>query len=299
MVYEETMGVACLANADRAFGVDDPDLGTRTKDTAYKGSRLSSWLCAAVATLIYNKAAQGTLGGLFTNKIRGTYDIPTRKDVLTLNPINPKTRIPEIARILLPLWPDERPLLSFSGCFELLCAVILSAQCTDEQVNAVTPTLFAAYPDPASMARAEPAEVELLVHSVGFFRTKARHLVMTAQKIVTEHGGKVPSTMEKLLELPGVGRKTANLVISTCFGVPGIIVDTHVSRLVYRLGLHNSRAPDAIEKKIRENLKESSHTAFSHALNRHGKYICKARNPLCLSDPTACPLEALCPRIGL
>ncbi len=208
-------------------------------------------------------------------------------------------RFLEIAGILLPLWPDEKPLIHSSSCFELLCAVILSAQCTDDQVNAVTPSLFAAYPDPKSMAGAEVEDVEHLIHSVGFFHTKARHLVLSARKIMAEYGGKVPSRMEYLLCLPGVGRKTANLVISSCFGAPGIIVDTHVSRLIYRLGLHENRNPDAIEKKIRENLEESHYTAFSHALNRQGKYICKARNPACLETPSTCPLEKLCPRRGL
>ncbi len=213
--------------------------------------------------------------------------------------IDLQRRIAEIAEILLPLWPDERPLIHSSSCFELLCAVILSAQCTDDQVNAVTPSLFSAYPDAREMALAEAEDVERLIRSVGFYHTKARHLVLSARKIIAEHGGKVPSRMEELLSLPGVGRKTANLVISSCFGVPGIIVDTHVSRLVYRLGIHDNRDPEAIEIKIRENLEESRHTAFSHALNRQGKYICRARNPACLSDPSSCPLEKLCPRRGL
>ena len=165
-----------------------------------------------------------------------------------------KRRIPEIARILLALWPNEKALIHSSNCFELLCAVILSAQCTDEQVNAVTPALFAAYPDPKAMALAEAEDVEGLIRSVGFFHTKARHLVLSARKIMLEFGGMVPSSMEALLSLPGVGRKTANLVLSSCFGVPGIIVDTHVSRLVYRLGLHDNWDPDTIEKKIREYL---------------------------------------------
>jgi endonuclease-3 len=208
-------------------------------------------------------------------------------------------RISEVANILLPLWPDEKPLIHSSNCFELLCAVILSAQCTDEQVNAVTPALFASYPNPNAMALAEVEDVERLIRSVGFFHTKARHLVLGARKIMTEHGGKVPSSMEDLLCLPGVGRKTANLVISSCFGVPGIIVDTHASRLVYRLGLHENRDPEAIENKIRQNLDESLYTAFSHALNRQGKYLCRARNPVCIEDPSSCPLEKLCPRRGL
>ncbi len=214
---------------------------------------------------------------------------------------NPALRdaIARILEILLPLWPGAKPLLDYSSCFELLCAVILSAQCTDEQVNAVTPALFRRYPDAPAMASAEAADVEALIHSVGFFRTKARHLVLTSRKLVLEHGGQPPGTMEAMLELPGVGRKTANLVLSACFGSPGIIVDTHVMRVAFRLGLHGRKDPAAIEEAIRSNLGEEHHTAFSHALNRHGKYLCTARAPACLRGKGLCPLESLCPRIGL
>jgi len=212
-----------------------------------------------------------------------------------------RARADEAFDILAPLWPDSRPLLRYGSCFELLCAVMLSAQCTDEQVNRVTPELFARWPNAHSLALADPAEVEAIVHSVGFFRTKARHLVEAARIMVERHGGEVPAGMEELLELPGVGRKTANLVLSACFGQPGIIVDTHVLRVCLRLGLHDREDPTAVERRIAELVPPDRRTRFSHALNRHGKHVCVARKPACLpgSGLPPCPLRRLCPRIGL
>jgi endonuclease-3 len=201
----------------------------------------------------------------------------------------------EAWRVLIPLWPDTRPLLAHQSCFELLCGVVLSAQTTDEQVNAVTPALFSRWPDPRAMAAADIAAVETVIHSVGFYRTKARHLVETAKILEERCGGLVPSTMDELLSLPGVGRKTANLVISSCFGKPGIIVDTHVMRVALRLGIQDRADPTKIEATIGSKVPQERWTALSHALNRHGKHVCTARKPAC---PT-CPLEAICPRIGL
>lgn len=210
-----------------------------------------------------------------------------------------KGYLSRIREILVPLWPDATPLLHYSSCFELLCSVILSAQCTDEQVNAVTPRLFKTYPDASSLASAQPEEIEGYIRTVGFFHTKARHLVLTARSIVQNFEGKVPPTMDDLLSLPGVGRKTANLVASACFGVPGIIVDTHVMRVAFRLGIYGKKDPAGIEMTIRDNVEEGYHTAFSHALNRHGKFVCKARSPACLAGNATCPLETFCPKIGL
>ena len=210
-----------------------------------------------------------------------------------------RAHIARIRDALVPLWPDARPLLTYSDCFELLCAVMMSAQTTDEQVNAVTPALFARYPDAAAMAAAEPEDIEPIIRSIGFFHTKARHLVQTARILARERGGEVPATMDGLLALPGVGRKTANLVASACFGAPGIIVDTHVARSAVRLGIYTKKDPDAIEAIIRGNLAPEDHTAFSHALNRHGKFTCSARAPACVAGDRVCPLEALCPKCGL
>ncbi|HOX31785.1 MAG TPA: endonuclease III [Spirochaetales bacterium] len=209
-------------------------------------------------------------------------------------------RAEEVYRILAPLWPDAQPLLHYRDCFELLCAVLLSAQCTDEQVNKATPDLFAAWPGPQALAAADPAEVEAAIHSLGFFRTKARHLIGSSRILVERFGGRVPDSMEELLSLPGVGRKTANLVLSSCFGQPGIIVDTHVLRVSLRLGFHDRPDPAAVESRIAELVPPERRTRFSHALNRHGKWVCSARKPACLgSELPPCPLAGLCPRIGL
>lgn len=203
-----------------------------------------------------------------------------------------------VSDILIPLWPDARPLLEYSSCFELLCSVILSAQTTDEQVNEATPRLFAAFPDPEAMAGAEIEAIEGFIHSIGFYHSKARYLLSTARILVNRHGSSVPDTMEELLELPGVGRKTANLVLSACTGAPGVVVDTHVMRAAMRLGFFGKRDPVAIEATIREGIEADRLTAFSHALNRHGKFICKARAPACaIGEP--CPLALFCPRIGI
>lgn len=203
--------------------------------------------------------------------------------------------------ILSPLWPDSRPLLRYRDPFELVCAVALSAQCTDDQVNKATPGLFASWPTPKAMAAARIEEVEGAIHSLGFFRTKARHLVEASSLIEEKFGGKVPSTMEELLELPGVGRKTANLVLSACFGRPGIIVDTHVLRVCLRLGIGGKRDAFDMEKRIAALLPDEKWTRFSYAVNRHGKFVCTARKPACTakSDLPPCPLLELCPRIGL
>lgn len=202
--------------------------------------------------------------------------------------------------ILGPLWPEALPLLHYRNGFELLCAVMLSAQCTDEQVNRVTPALFGRWPDAASLAMASAAEVEGYIHSVGFFHTKARHLVETAKLIETRFGGELPDTMEGMLELPGVGRKTANLVLSACFGQPGIIVDTHVLRVMLRLGFETKKDPAVVEARIASLVPREDWTHFSHAVNRHGKNVCTARKPACqASGLEACPLGALCPQAGL
>ncbi|HOZ71825.1 MAG TPA: endonuclease III [Spirochaetales bacterium] len=192
---------------------------------------------------------------------------------------------------LVPIWPDRGSALSYRNCFELLIAVILSAQCTDEQVNKVTPALFEAYPTPGDLAEASLADVESLVRTTGFFRAKAANIVGAATIIARDLGGTVPDTIEELVKLPGVGRKTANLIVSVCFGKPGIVVDTHVLRTARRLGLAPTDDPGKSERMLGAALPESMWTAFSYALNRHGKYVCRARRPLCAE----CPLAGICP----
>ena len=193
--------------------------------------------------------------------------------------------------VLVPIWPDAGSALSYGSCFELLVAVILSAQCTDEQVNKVTPRLFAAFPTPLALSAASIADVESLVRTTGFYHAKAANIVATARMLVDEHGGAVPDTIEQLVRLPGVGRKTANLVVSVCYGKPGIVVDTHVLRTARRLGLAPTDDPARSERMIGASLPESMWTAFSYALNRHGKHVCRARKPLCVT----CPVAQLCP----
>ncbi len=200
-------------------------------------------------------------------------------------------RARKVREILTELWPSAEPLLHYGDCFELLVSVVLSAQTTDDQVNRVTPELFRRWPNPESLARAGIAEVEDTIHSLGFFRTKARHLVRLSGILTERYGGGVPRTLEELLELPGVGRKTANLVASACFGRPGIIADTHFLRVCERLGLTENRNPEAAERRIAALVEPEHRTAFSHAVNRHGKYVCTARRPDC----PACRLREICP----
>jgi endonuclease III len=200
-------------------------------------------------------------------------------------------RARRIGRSLADAYPDARCMLDHRGPFELLIATILAAQCTDERVNLVTPALFARFPDAAAMAAADVAELESLIRSTGFFRAKARSVLGASRAITVGLGGRFPQTMEGLLALPGVGRKTANVILGTCFGRPAIIVDTHVRRVAVRLGLAASNDPDRIEKELAVLLPEKSWTRFSHGLTFHGRRVCAARKPLC-GD---CAVHALCP----
>lgn len=185
--------------------------------------------------------------------------------------------------------------LRYEGPFELLVATILSAQSTDERVNMVTPALFEAYPTPEAMATAPPDDVERLVHSTGFFRAKTRSLLGMAQAVIERYGGKVPSKMEELTTLPGVGRKTANVVRSVAFGLPGLPVDTHVGRLVRRLGLSLETDPVKVETEICALLPAREWGALSLRLILHGRRVCLARTPRC----EECLLADLCPSARL
>ncbi|HSV56606.1 MAG TPA: endonuclease III [Magnetospirillaceae bacterium] len=196
-----------------------------------------------------------------------------------------------VRRVLTDLWPSAVPLLRHGDCFELLVAVVLSAQTTDDQVNRVTAGLFQTWPDAERLAAADVGEVEERIRSLGFFRTKAKHLVGLSRILVERYGGRLPDSFENLLELPGVGRKTANLVASACMGRPGIIADTHFLRVCHRLGLIENRNPESAERRIEELVEPEHRTAFSHALNRHGKAVCRARRPDCPS----CAVLAVCP----
>lgn len=205
---------------------------------------------------------------------------------------------------LLRLYPDVQPRLHFRNEFELLVATVLAAQCTDDQVNRVTPALFARCPDAASLAAIPLAELERLVHSTGFYRQKARNLKKAAGLLLECCGGRLPRTVEELATLPGVGRKTGNVVAGLLFGVPAIIVDTHFRRVVQRLGLSAADDPGRIETELRALVPADRQTRFSMAANAHGRLVCRARLPLCpqcgladlcrwpLRPATGCPAKA-------
>jgi endonuclease-3 len=178
----------------------------------------------------------------------------------------------------------------------LLVATILSAQCTDARVNLVTPALFARYPGPRDLAQASPADVEALIRSTGFYRNKARHLLGAARRIVDRHAGEVPRSLEELVELPGVARKTANVVLGNALGVEaGVVVDTHIGRLSRRLGLSAHNDPVKVERDLMALFPRERWTLLAHLLISHGRSVCTARNPRCDS----CPLRDLCPRVGV
>jgi endonuclease-3 len=213
------------------------------------------------------------------------------------NPVKPeqtakaKKKLAKIMALLGPRYPDHRPLLNYGSPFQLLAATVLAAQCTDAAVNLVTPELFRRYPDPAALAEAPLAELERIIHSTGFFRAKARNIKALSQALRDRRDGEVPHTMEELTALPGVGRKTASVVLSTCFGLPAVIVDTHFSRVCRRLGFSAAERPELIEKDMAALAPESEWTALSHVLNRFGRDICHARKPAC----EKCPAAGLCP----
>ena len=203
-----------------------------------------------------------------------------------------KSRIRELVLRLEEGYPEATCALRHGDPFQLLCATILSAQCTDERVNQVTPELFSRFPGAKELSQASQAELERIIHSTGFFRNKARNLIGAAKKLVAEHDGVVPRTMPELLELPGVARKTANVVLGTAYGIAeGIVVDTHVARLSQRLGLTRHKEPAKIEADLMKKLGRENWISFSHQLILHGRSTCKARKPLC----DQCFLPDLCP----
>jgi len=186
--------------------------------------------------------------------------------------------------------------LDHRNAYQLLVATILAAQSTDKLINTVTPALFAKYPDPASLARADQAELEPMIFSTGFYRMKARHLIGMAQRIVEHHGGEVPDTMAGLTDLPGVARKTANVVLGSALGKnEGIVVDTHVSRLAPRLGLTAQTDPVKIEQELMQLVPRDQWSIFAHRLIWHGRRVCHARQPAC----DQCTLAPLCPSAAL
>lgn len=214
----------------------------------------------------------------------------------TSAPVADKPRARRIISVLKRTYPQAECALQHNNPFELIAATILSAQCTDQRVNLVTPALFARFPNPQKLADASLGEIEKIIQSTGFFRAKAKSLQGMARGLVEQHGGEVPRSLEELITLPGVGRKTANVVLGTAFGVAtGVVVDTHVQRISRLLGLTRAITPEKVEQDLMQLLPRSEWIMFSHRLIHHGRKICIARRPKCLE----CPLLKLCPRVGL
>ena len=204
----------------------------------------------------------------------------------------PEKRAPEIYDRLRAEYPDAKCALDHRNPYELIVATILSAQCTDERVNMVTPALFERFPDAKSMSEAQPEVLEEMIKSTGFFRNKTKSLLGMANAVMDKHGGAIPSTMEQLVRLPGVGRKTANVVLGNAFGIDeGVVVDTHVSRLSNRLALSRETDPVKIEQDLIALYPKDRWTMLSHLLISHGRAVCDARRPEC----ERCVVNTLCP----
>jgi endonuclease III len=209
---------------------------------------------------------------------------------------DPKKLASQVAQLLKKHYPDAKCSLNFRTPLELLVATILSAQCTDERVNLVTKELFCKYPDAAAYAKAPPKELEKDIQSTGFFHNKTKSIQGCCKTLLEEYKGQVPQDLSKLVELPGVGRKTANVVLGTAFGITsGVVVDTHVSRISQRLGLTKEKDPEKIEKDLMAQFPKKNWILLSHQMIFHGRKICVARKPKCKE----CPLTEICPKIGV
>lgn len=206
-----------------------------------------------------------------------------------------RRRAAEIYKIFGKVYKDADCTLEYDNALQLLIATQLAAQCTDARVNTVTPSLFAKYPDVYAFAHADELELREDIRSTGFFRNKAKNIIGCCQMLLSEYGGEVPHTMDELLKLPGVGRKTANLVLSDYFGIPGVVVDTHATRLSNRMGFTAESDPYKIELDLQKLLPPEDWSQFCHCLVYHGREFCSARAPKCDS----CPVTALCPKIGV
>ncbi|MGP0064722.1 MAG: endonuclease III [Isosphaeraceae bacterium] len=211
-------------------------------------------------------------------------------------PMNSKAQARAVSEVLKLAYPEAVCALVHSDPYQLLVATILSAQCTDARVNLVTPELFRRYPDPSRLAKAQPAELEALIRSTGFYRAKARNLLAMAEQVVERHDGRIPMELEALTALNGVGRKTANVVLGTAFGIAeGVVVDTHVKRLAHRLGMSKGKTPEQIERDLMKAIPREDWVDLSHRLIQHGRKVCFARRPRC----ETCAFSEICPRIGV
>lgn len=202
-----------------------------------------------------------------------------------------RPRLQELQARLREAYPEARCALDHRDPFQLVVATVLSAQCTDARVNLTTPALFARYPDAASLAGAELPELEAMIHSTGFFRNKARNLKGLGIALVRDHAGRVPNDPKALSALPGVGQKTANVVLSNAFGIPALPVDTHVFRVARRLGLSEAETPEKVEADLCRLFPKENWIDLHHQIIHHGRQVCDARKPAC----EACPLAGLCP----
>ncbi|MEE1014315.1 MAG: endonuclease III [Clostridia bacterium] len=206
-----------------------------------------------------------------------------------------KQRVIDMIAILDQVYADADCTLNYTNALQLLIATQLAAQCTDARVNLVTPALFAKYPDVYAFAAADELELQEDIRSTGFFRNKAKNIIGCCQMLIRDFGGEVPDNMEDLLKLPGVGRKTANLVMGDFFGVPGVVVDTHATRLSNRMGLTVNQDPYKIELDLQKVIPQTHWAHFCHQLVYHGRAYCMARSPKC----DTCPVNHLCPRKGI
>ncbi len=207
-----------------------------------------------------------------------------------------KEKLPELIKGLKKLYPKTKTALAYNNAFELLCAVILSAQCTDKRVNMVTPALFKKFPTVQAMAAADITDIEAIIKSTGFYHAKAKSILETSKKLVKDFNGVVPNTMEQMLTLRGVARKTANVVLQDFYGISvGVVVDTHVKRLAYRMGLTKNTDPVKVEQDLMKLMPQKEWHWISHGLIWHGRGVCFARGPKC----EECTLNKLCPKNGV
>lgn len=209
--------------------------------------------------------------------------------------LNNAQRAQKINQILKKTYTDAKCALNFKNPLQLLAATILSAQCTDKRVNLVTPSVFKKYKTAGDYARANVSEFQNLIHSTGFYQNKTKSILGAMKVIDEKHHGKVPETLEELVKLPGIGRKTANVILGNAFETPGIVVDTHMLRLSARMGLTKNNDPVKVEFDLMKLIPKQEWTMFSHRMIHHGRAICVARKPLC----SKCPVEKLCPKIGV
>lgn len=242
------------------------------------------------------KRVDGAAGAPIRKPAPGAARVGLTEPAAPKAPEDAKRHATQIVRLLRRGYPDATCSLSFTNPLELLVATVLSAQCTDERVNIVTKDLFRKYRTAADYARAPMAELEKDIQSTGFFRSKAKSIQNSCRLLAEQYDGRVPQSMEQLVELPGIGRKTANVILGTAFGMAsGVVVDTHVARLSQRMGLTKNKDPQKIERDLMAVVPSKEWVALAHRMIQHGRKVCMARKPKC----DVCALSAVCPKIGV